>query len=60
MKSISMAALAMAALLSPVNALYFFMEGPTQKCFFEELPKDTLVVGEHKTYIQSDQRNKLT
>jgi len=48
MKGLGSAALALAALLSPVNALYFFMEGPTQKCFFEELPKDTLVVGKIK------------
>jgi hypothetical protein len=32
-------------LLSPVEALYFYMDGTTQKCFYEELPKDTLVVG---------------
>lgn len=38
--------LALAAWLVPVNALYFYMEGNGQKCFFEELPKDTLVVGE--------------
>lgn len=39
--------LAFAAWLVPVNALYFYMEGNGQKCFFEELPKDTLVVGEY-------------
>lgn len=32
--------------LAPTQALYFFLEGGTQKCFYEELPKDTLVVGE--------------
>jgi p24 family protein alpha len=32
-------------LFSPVNALYFYMDGTSQKCFYEELPKDTLVVG---------------
>lgn len=32
-------------LLSPVNALYFYLDGTTEKCFYEELPKDTLVVG---------------
>jgi hypothetical protein len=30
----------------PTQALYFYIDGPSQKCFFEELPKDTLVVGE--------------
>lgn len=33
-------------LLSGVsNALYFYLDSMTPKCFFEELPKDTLVVG---------------
>lgn len=35
-----------ALFLSCAEALYFYIDGPTQKCFFEELPKDTLVVGE--------------
>ncbi len=30
----------------PTQALYFYLEGITPKCFYEELPKDTLVVGE--------------
>lgn len=34
-----------ALLLSPVNSLYFYMDGTAQRCFYEELPKDTLVVG---------------
>ncbi len=29
----------------PVNALHFYMQGGQPKCFFEELPKDTLTVG---------------
>ena len=33
-------------LLFPVNALYFYLDSTTPKCFYEELPKDTLVVGE--------------
>lgn len=31
--------------LLPVDALYFYMDGAAPKCFIEELPKDTLVVG---------------
>lgn len=31
--------------LSPANALYFYLDGTTQKCVYEELPKGTLVVG---------------
>lgn len=36
-------------LLLPAQALYFYMDGAssTPKCFYEELPKDTLVVGKH-------------
>lgn len=33
------------SLLSPVQALYFYLDGTAPKCFYEELPKDTLVVG---------------
>ncbi|KAH6652805.1 transmembrane emp24 domain-containing protein [Truncatella angustata] len=29
------------------HALYFFIDGTTPKCFFEDLPKDTLVVGHY-------------
>lgn len=38
--------LLLSALVLPTRALYFYMDGNTQKCFFEELPKDTLVVGQ--------------
>lgn len=34
-----------AALAVPAHALHFFIDGAVQKCFYEELPKDTLVVG---------------
>jgi len=32
-------------LLAQASALHFYFEGDTTKCFIEELPKDTLVVG---------------
>jgi hypothetical protein len=35
----------LAALASPVWSLYFFLEGSQTRCFLEDLPKDTLVVG---------------
>ncbi|PBP21731.1 ERP1 protein precursor [Diplocarpon rosae] len=38
--------LTLSALLVPVQSLYFYIDGTTPKCFFEELPKDTLVVGQ--------------
>ncbi|TKA27170.1 hypothetical protein B0A50_04507 [Salinomyces thailandicus] len=37
------------------QALYFYIDGPTQKCFFEELPKDTLVVGTFKATQWNEQ-----
>lgn len=33
------------ALALPTQALHFYLDGAVQKCFYEELPKDTLVVG---------------
>jgi hypothetical protein len=33
------------SLVLPTNALYFYMDATTPRCFMEELPKDTLVVG---------------
>jgi hypothetical protein len=35
------------SLASAAQALYFFVDAATPKCFFEELPKDTLVVGHY-------------
>jgi len=40
-----------AALAVPSQALHFFMDGAVTKCFYEELPKDTLVVGTHLIYL---------
>jgi p24 family protein alpha len=33
------------ALAARSQAIYFYIDGTTPKCFYEELPKDTLVVG---------------
>ncbi|KAK3682123.1 emp24/gp25L/p24 family/GOLD-domain-containing protein [Podospora appendiculata] len=38
------------------QALYFYIDGTTPKCFFEELPKDTLVVGHYTAEEWDDQR----
>ncbi|KAK7207800.1 emp24/gp25L/p24 family/GOLD-domain-containing protein [Myxozyma melibiosi] len=35
----------LAALVCRVSALHFFLEGSDRKCFLEELPQNTLVVG---------------
>lgn len=37
--------LSLLLLVSQAQALYFYIDGVTKKCFFEDLPKDTLVVG---------------
>jgi len=42
----SMLLILVLGLTVPTQALYFYLEGTTPKCFYEELPKDTLVVGE--------------
>lgn len=44
--SSALAVCAILCLSVPANALYFFMDGRQTKCFYEELPKDTLVVGQ--------------
>jgi len=49
--------LTLSALLAPVQSLYFYIDGNTPKCFFEELPKDTLVVG-HYTAEEYDEDRK--
>jgi hypothetical protein len=46
----------LALLIAQTRALYFYIDGPTQKCFFEDLPKDTLVVG---TFTTSNARKYL-
>jgi hypothetical protein len=43
--SSALAVCAILCLAVPANALYFYMDGRQTKCFFEDLPKDTLVVG---------------
>lgn len=53
--SFSAAILALALLFtSQVQALYFYMDSTVPKCFYEELPKDTLVVGTWKKTAYSD------
>lgn len=36
---------ALLALVSCINALHFYLNTGETRCFFEELPQDTLVVG---------------
>lgn len=50
--------LSLSALLVPVQSLYFYIDGTSSKCFFEELSKDTLVVG-HYTAEEYDAERKV-
>ncbi|KAI8620515.1 emp24/gp25L/p24 family/GOLD-domain-containing protein [Chytriomyces sp. MP71] len=45
---------ALALIASSAHALYFILEGQEQKCFIEELPKDTTVLGK---YTASEWKN---
>lgn len=45
------------ALASAAQALHFFIDGATQKCFYEELPKDTLVSGHYAAEEWDDRAN---
>lgn len=42
-------------LVQSSSALYFYLEGSEEKCFIEELPKDTLVVGHYKAEEWNEQ-----
>jgi hypothetical protein len=52
--------LLLAALAAPLQALHFHMEGAVQKCFYEELPKDTLVVGHYHAQVYDDDTKGYT
>jgi hypothetical protein len=45
------------SLASMAQALYFFIDVTSPKCFFEELPKDTLVVGHYKAEEWDDHKH---
>ncbi|EPQ30161.1 uncharacterized protein PFL1_02277 [Pseudozyma flocculosa PF-1] len=46
-KSLHLLALAALAFFATAQALYFYVDEGTTKCFFEELPNDTVVVGHY-------------
>lgn len=48
--SSTLAVYAILCLSIPANALYFYVDGRQTRCFYEELPKDTLVVGKYLAY----------
>ncbi|KAL1916040.1 uncharacterized protein VTP21DRAFT_6044 [Calcarisporiella thermophila] len=41
------------------NGLYFYLEEGEEKCFMEDLPKDTLVVGVYKAEVWSQTQQKF-
>lgn len=45
MKSLLATFVAATSLFTSSQALFFYVDGTTPKCFYEDLPKDTLVVG---------------
>ncbi|KAH8887762.1 hypothetical protein GQ53DRAFT_749453 [Thozetella sp. PMI_491] len=49
-------ALPLLSLSAVAQALYFYIDGTTPKCFYEELPKDTLVVGHYTAEEWDDHR----
>ncbi|KAI0452438.1 emp24/gp25L/p24 family/GOLD [Xylaria acuta] len=51
------AILPLLSLSTVAQALYFFIDGTQPKCFYEELPKDTLVVG-HYTAEEYDDNSR--
>ncbi|KAJ5907751.1 membrane protein, partial [Penicillium taxi] len=53
----ALALLSFFSLLLPANALYFYVDGRQTKCFFEDLPKDTLVAGKFDTEVINSQSN---
>jgi hypothetical protein len=36
-------------LITRVSCLYFYLEGTEKKCFIEDLPKETMVIGKDLT-----------
>lgn len=48
---------ALSSLAQVTQALYFYLDGTSAKCFYEELPKDTLVVGHYTAEEYDEQRH---
>ncbi|ORX47236.1 hypothetical protein DM01DRAFT_1339256 [Hesseltinella vesiculosa] len=52
------ALLALSILVSMTEALYFYLEGSEKKCFLEELPKETMVIGSFHAEQFNEQINR--
>ncbi|KAI8984630.1 emp24/gp25L/p24 family/GOLD-domain-containing protein [Mycotypha africana] len=46
------------AFIAQTQALYFYLEGSEKKCFVEDLPKETMVIGIYKSEQFSTSENK--
>ncbi|OAQ29671.1 hypothetical protein K457DRAFT_137551 [Linnemannia elongata AG-77] len=55
----SICLLVLLSILPSVFGLYFYLEGSEQKCFTEELPKETMVIGEYTAEEWSEEHNKF-
>ncbi|OJD18892.1 hypothetical protein AJ78_01147 [Emergomyces pasteurianus Ep9510] len=51
---------AILTLSTPVHSLYFYIQPRQQKCFFEELPHGTLIVGTYKAEVFKQETNSYT
>ncbi|KAJ5232329.1 membrane protein [Penicillium chermesinum] len=55
--TVLLALFSLLSLLLPAHALYFYVDGRQTKCFYEDLPKDTLVAGTYSTYVINPNTN---
>ena len=49
----------LATLLQLSNGLYFYLEAGENRCFLEELPKDTIVVGQSHSPRSAAPRSRV-
>ncbi|XP_018425230.1 PREDICTED: transmembrane emp24 domain-containing protein 9 isoform X2 [Nanorana parkeri] len=50
--------LSLAACLGPVSSLYFHIGETEKKCFIEEIPDETMVIGNYRTQLYDKQREE--
>jgi len=55
----SIALLVLLSILPSVFGLYFYLEGSEQKCFTEELPKETVVTGHYTAEEWNEEKQKF-
>ncbi|KAG0346257.1 emp24p/erv25p- protein [Podila humilis] len=55
----AIALLVLLSILPSVFGLYFYLEGSEQKCFLEELPKETMVTGDYTAEEWSEEHKRF-